>query len=89
MRNWSRSLRDKADVARAVPEGGLEAAMQVLVWPFRRRLRTMNMLERLNEEIRRRERVLWIFPDVASAVRLVRALPAEQHETRLFGPSVF
>ncbi len=75
----------------AVLEGGVEAATQVLVLPkvYRRRLRTTNMLERLNEEIRRRERVIRIFPNDASAVRLVGALLAEQHETWLSGRRYF
>ena len=47
---------------------------------YRRRLRTTNMQERLNEEIRRRERVIRIFPGVASAHRLLGALLVEQHE---------
>lgn len=85
------ALEGKADAALAVLEGGLEAATQVLVLPalYRRRLRTTNMLERLNEEIRRRERVIRIFPNEASAVRLVGALLAEQHETWLSGRRYF
>ncbi len=41
------------------------------------------MLERLNEEIRRRTRIVRIFPNTASCLRLVRALCAETHETWL------
>ena len=43
-------------------------------------LKSTNMLERLNEEIKRRTRVVRIFPNSASCVRLVRALCAETHE---------
>ena len=39
------------------------------------------MQERLNEEIRRRERVIRIFPNDDSALRLIGALLAEQNET--------
>jgi transposase-like protein len=39
------------------------------------------MQEGLNEEIRRRERVIRIFPNIESAHRLVGALLVEQHET--------
>lgn len=46
-------------------------------------LKSTNMLERLNEELRRRTRVVRIFPNVASCLRLVRALCAETHETWL------
>lgn len=39
-----------------------------------------NMLERFNEEIRRRTRVVRIFPNSASCLRLIRALAVETHE---------
>jgi putative transposase len=38
------------------------------------------MIERLNEEIRRREKVIRIFPNEKSAVRLIGALMVEKHE---------
>ena len=38
------------------------------------------MVERFIEEIRRRERVIGIFPNDRSAWRLIGALAAEQHE---------
>ena len=38
------------------------------------------MLERFNEEIKRRTRVVRIFPNVASCLRLVRALGVEKNE---------
>ena len=43
----------------------------------------------MNEEIRRREQVIRIFPNDALAVRLVGALLAEQHETWLSGRRYF
>ena len=55
-------------------------------WTYRlprqhhRHLKSTNMLERLNEEIRRRTRVVRIFPDRDSCLRLVRALAVETHE---------
>ncbi len=42
--------------------------------------KSTNMLERLNEEIRRRTRVVRIFPNRDSCLRLVRALAVETHE---------
>ena len=45
------------------------------------RMRSTNMLERLNEEIKRRTKVVRIFPDARSCLRLVRALCAETHES--------
>jgi putative transposase len=43
-------------------------------------LKSTNLLERLNEEIKRRTLVVRIFPNVASCLRLVRALAVEMHE---------
>jgi transposase-like protein len=43
-------------------------------------LKSTNMLERLNEELRRRTRVVRIFPNAASCMRLIRALCVETHE---------
>jgi putative transposase len=43
-------------------------------------MKSTNMLERLNEEIKRRTRVVRIFPNEASCLRLIRALAAETHE---------
>jgi len=43
----------------------------------RRRLRTTNLAERLNEEIRRRSRVARLFPNEAACLRLVSAAPME------------
>jgi putative transposase len=43
-------------------------------------MKSTNMLERLNEEIKRRTHVVRIFPHEASCLRLVRALAAEIHE---------
>ncbi|MCB1048776.1 MAG: IS256 family transposase [Calditrichaeota bacterium] len=45
-----------------------------------RKLRSNNMLERVNEELRRRVRVLRIFPNRASCLRLVSALAMEFDE---------
>ena len=42
-----------------------------------------NMLERLDEEIRRRTHVVRIFPNAESCLRLVRALAVETHENWL------
>lgn len=75
-------LEGQADQALAVLEAGWEAATAVLALPakYRRRLRTTNMVERFIEEIRRREKVIRIFPNTQSVWRMVGALCAEQHE---------
>lgn len=46
-------------------------------------MKSTNMLERLNEEIRRRTYVVRIFPNADSCCRLVRALAVETHENWL------
>jgi len=43
-------------------------------------MKSTNMLERFNEEIKRRTNVVRIFPNEASCLRLVRALAVEIHE---------
>jgi putative transposase len=57
-----------------IPEG-----LTVFALPLghRRRLRTINMLERLNKELKRRTRVAGLFPNEASALRLVSAVAME------------
>ena len=69
----------KASKAMQVLESGFDDATAVLCLPekYRRRLRTTNGLERLNEEVRRRERVIRIFPNRESAIRLLGALLME------------
>jgi len=75
-------IQEKASGALKVLTGGLFDATAVLALPdkYRRRLRTTNMIERFIEEIRRREKVIRIFPNTGSVERLVGALCAETHE---------
>lgn len=47
---------------------------------LRKKLRTSNPVERVNQEVRRRERVIRIFPNQASILRLLGALLIEMHE---------
>ena len=51
----------------------------------RKRMRTTNMLERYNQEIKRRTKVVRIFPNEEAALRLITALAAEQTEEWLSG----
>jgi transposase-like protein len=50
-----------------------------------RKIRTINVLERVNKEIRRRTRVVGIFPNEDSVLRLTSAVLAEIHEEWLTG----
>ena len=60
-------------------EANLHEGFTVLAFPaaHQRRLRTSNALERVNQELKRRTRVVSIFPNEASLLRLVSALLAE------------
>jgi putative transposase len=76
------AFEKKVPKAVACLEEAFDDAMAVMALPekYRKRLRTTNMQERLNEEVRRRERVIRIFPNDESAWRLIGALLAEQNE---------
>jgi putative transposase len=43
-------------------------------------LKSTNMPGRLNEEIKRRTRIVRVFPNEAGCLRLVRSLAVEKHE---------
>lgn len=72
----------RAPTAVQVLEQGFDDATAVLPLPaaYRQRLRTNNGVERLHEEIRRRERIIRIFPNRDSAIRLIGALLLELDE---------
>ena len=69
-------------LAANLPEG-----LTVFAFPaaFRKLLRTTNGVERLHREVRRRARVVSIFPNPASCLRLVSAVLAEISEDWLTG----
>ena len=56
---------------------------------YRKRLRPTNSIERLNEEIRRRERVIRIFPNRETVVRLPGALLMVRDEKWTTGKEYF
>jgi transposase-like protein len=80
-----------APSAVAILERGFDDATAVLALPtpYRRRLRTTNGVERLNEELRCRERVIRIFPSRQAAIRLLGALLLEQDEQWSMGKRYF
>jgi len=63
-------------------EENLSEGLTVFEFPseHRRRLRTTNMVERINKEVRRRTRVVTLFANEASALRLVAAVLMEISE---------
>jgi putative transposase len=76
------NFSEKAPKAMVCLESGFDDATVVMALPepYRQRLRSTNILERLNQEVRRRERVIRIFPNTDSAMRLLGALLMEQDE---------
>jgi transposase-like protein len=84
-------FEQRVPAAVATLERGFDDATAVLALPagYRQRLRTTNSVERLNEEIRRRERVIRIFPARASVVRLLGAVLMEQDEAWTTGQRYF
>jgi len=65
-----------------IPEG-----LAVFSFPrdHQRRLRTANLLERLNQEVKRRTRVVGVFPNEAACQRLISAILMEKSEAWLIG----
>lgn len=55
-------------------------AVYALPEQHRKKMRSTNMLERYNEEIKRRTRVVRIFPNEQSCIRLIAALAMEENE---------
>lgn len=77
-------IEDYQDVALAAVQTldeGFEDAMTIMYLPmkYRQTLRTSNIVERENREIRKREKVIQIFPNVESALRLLGAVLMDDH----------
>ena len=63
-------------------EENIEETLTFYRWPLahHKHLKSTNMLERVNEELKRRSHVIRIFPNPESCLRLMRALAVEIHE---------
>ena len=72
---------EKPEVARWIDEE-IESCFSVYNLPesHHRRMRSTNMIERLNQELKRRSRVIRIFPNDASCLRLLGTMCMEQSE---------
>lgn len=68
-------------------EENIEEGLTVFSLPpsIRKRLRTSNMMETLNKQIKRRTRVAALFPNPESCLRLVSAVVQEIHEEWVCG----
>ena len=78
MDKYEKDISDVTDMLDEAKEDIL--AIYILPRKYWKRFRTTNMIERLNEEIRRREKVVRIFPDDASVMRLIGSLLLEKDE---------
>ena len=74
--------RSKAPKLAEWMEENLSEGLAVFAFPeqHRRRLRTSNLMERVNREIKRRTRVATLFPNENSLLRLVTAVVVEISE---------
>lgn len=78
-----RDYIDKTKYSKAcetLDEGFEDAFQYTVVGKGHPRLKSTNLLERLNEEVRRREKVIRIFPNRDSANRLIGAILMDKHE---------
>jgi transposase-like protein len=73
---------DIAEKSMKCLDEGFDAAMTVMTLPIkiRKPFRTSNHLERLNEELKRRSKVIGIFPNAGSIIRLMGSVLMENHE---------
>lgn len=73
---------DIAETAMKCLDEGFDNAMTVMMLPenIRRPLRTSNYLERLNRELKRRSKVIGIFPNTDSLTRLMGAVLIEENQ---------
>lgn len=84
-------FREQAPKAMDLLDESFDEVTAVFSLPkaYRKRLRTSNSIERLNEELRRRERVIRIFPNETSMIRLMGAVLMEHHEKWTSGKKYF
>ena len=66
----------------AILDKGFEDAMTVMLLPewMRNKLRSTNLIERLNREFKRRSDVVQVFPNPESVLRLIGAVAIEQSD---------
>ena len=84
---WLAKWQSKYPKLCAWVEDNIEETLSYYRLPLahHKHMKSTNMLERLNQEIKRRTHVVRIFPNAESCLRLVRALAVETHEAWLEG----
>ena len=83
--------REAAEAAVSCLDDGFESSMTVMLLPvgLRRYYRTSNHIERLNKELKRRSRVIGVFPNEDSVLRLMGSVLIELHDAMLVGRAIF
>ena len=87
-------IADYSDVAEAAMnclDEGFDSAMTVMVFSkfLRRMLRNSNHIERLNREMKRRSKVIGIFPNEESIIRLMGSVLLERNDTAQNSKAIF
>ena len=84
---WLVKWQDKCSRLCDFVEENIEETFTFYNFPTKHRihLRSSNLIERLNQEIKRRTKVVRIFPNAASCLRLIRSLAVEIDEGWLEG----
>jgi len=87
LRQWLEKWAAKYPKLCAWAEASIEETWTFYRLPVahHKHLKSTNLLERFNQEIKRRTLVVRIFPDEASCLRLIRAVASEQHEEWMEG----
>lgn len=85
-----------AEKAMKILNNGFEDSMTVMCLPkgFRPRMRSTNLIERFNRELKRRSDVVQVFPDAGSVLRLMGAVAMEYNDqlsmkTRVFSEKTY
>ena len=83
--------RNVAEAAVSCLDDGFESSMTVMLLPvgLRRYYRTSNHIERLNKELKRRSKVIGVFPNEDSLLRLMGSVLIELHDAMLVGRAIF
>lgn len=83
--------RDVAESAVNCLDEGFESSMTVMLLPIglQKYYRTSNHIERLNKELKRRSKVIGVFPNESSVLRLIGSVLIELHDAMLIGRAVF
>lgn len=83
--------QDVAETAMRCLDEGFEDAMTVMVLPeyLRKFYRTSNHIERLNRELKRRSKVIGVFPNEASIMRLMGSVLIERNDALMTNKAIF